>query len=76
VPESEARAQANHEFFEHDPEKWVPVSGANSAKVGTGFVPEFAPRSSKNAFSSREPASTSLENAFYKIMLPQKEGAL
>src|SRR4051794_20412424 len=47
---------------EHFPAKWNPVR-SELAKVDTGFAPEFAPKLIKNAFSSREPASTSLENA-------------
>jgi hypothetical protein len=36
---------------------------AHSAKVDTGFALECAPNHSKSTFSSREPVSTSFENA-------------
>jgi peroxiredoxin len=45
------------------------VDGARSAKVDTGFASERAPNISKDAFSSREPVSTSLENATTMTLL-------
>jgi len=55
--------------------KWVPVQGANSAKVDTGFAPEFAPKFRKNAFALREPVTTSLENAFEENASEQQDRA-
>ncbi|MDB5601668.1 MAG: bcp 1 [Xanthobacteraceae bacterium] len=45
------------------------VDGARSAKVDSGFASERAPNMSRDAFSSREPVSTSLENASTMTLL-------